>query len=58
MVRGVAPSPVDARDEGQIRAANSVNRELILLYWDIGKAIVERQKNTQVGRPGYGPSLP
>ncbi|HOY64392.1 MAG TPA: PDDEXK nuclease domain-containing protein [bacterium] len=28
----------------QIKAALSANRELILLYWDIGKTIVERQK--------------
>lgn len=27
----------------QIKAALSANRELILLYWDIGKSIVERQ---------------
>jgi len=33
----------------QLRAAVSVNRELILLYWDIGKIIVEAQ-NTK----GYG----
>ncbi|GEM_PF-1747268 len=29
----------------QIRAALASNRELIQLYWDIGKGIVERQKN-------------
>ena len=28
----------------QISAARSVNRELILLYWDIGREIVEKQK--------------
>lgn len=28
----------------QIKAATSVNRELIRLYWDIGKDIVERQE--------------
>ena len=33
----------------QLRAAVSVNRELILLYWDIGKVIVQAQ-NTK----GYG----
>ncbi len=27
----------------RVSAARSVNRELILLYWDIGQAIVERQ---------------
>ena len=28
----------------RISAARSVNRELILLYWDIGLSIVEKQK--------------
>jgi hypothetical protein len=28
----------------QIRAALSVNRELIQLYWDIGRAIVAKQR--------------
>ena len=36
----------------QVRATRSVNRELIRLYWDIGKAIVERQK-----RLGWGKSV-
>jgi predicted nuclease of restriction endonuclease-like (RecB) superfamily len=36
----------------QVRATRSVNRELIMLYWDIGKAIVERQK-----RLGWGKSV-
>ena len=35
----------------QLRAALSVNRELILLYWDLGKTIVEAQKTK-----GYGNS--
>ena len=30
---------------GQIKAAISANRELILLYWDIGRAIVDAQKD-------------
>ncbi len=30
--------------EAQIKAAISVNTELIKLYWDIGKAIVEKQE--------------
>jgi len=34
----------------QIRAVRSVNRELIKLYWDLGKAIVERQKRLGWGR--------
>ena len=29
--------------EGQLKAAISANRELILLYWDIGRQILERQ---------------
>jgi len=33
-------------------ASRSVNRELILLYWDIGRAIVERQR-----RLGWGESV-
>ncbi|MDO9537969.1 MAG: DUF1016 N-terminal domain-containing protein, partial [Thermoplasmata archaeon] len=28
----------------QVKAILSVNRELVQLYWDIGKAIVERQR--------------
>lgn len=28
----------------QIRAALAVNKELVLLYWQIGKEILERQK--------------
>jgi DUF1016 N-terminal domain len=35
----------------QIKAAISANRELILLYWDIGRAIVDAQKDK-----GYGVS--
>jgi predicted nuclease of restriction endonuclease-like (RecB) superfamily len=34
----------------QIKAALSANRELILLYWDIGRAIVEAQKNKGYGK--------
>jgi predicted nuclease of restriction endonuclease-like (RecB) superfamily len=34
----------------QIGAALSVNRELIQLYWDIGKAIVERQATESWGK--------
>jgi predicted nuclease of restriction endonuclease-like (RecB) superfamily len=34
----------------QLRAAVSVNRELILLYWDIGKTIVEAQKIKGYGK--------
>jgi hypothetical protein len=28
----------------RISAARSVNRDLILLYWDIGRGIVEKQE--------------
>ena len=34
----------------QLRAAVSVNRELILLYWDIGRTIVEAQKTKGYGK--------
>lgn len=33
----------------QVRAAVAVNRELIGLYWDIGRAIVERQQREEWG---------
>ena len=33
----------------QIRAALSVNRELLHLYWQIGRLLVERQKNSRWG---------
>jgi len=34
----------------QLRAAVSVNHELILLYWDIGKIIAEAQKTKGYGK--------
>ena len=34
----------------QVKAALSVNRELIALYWDIGEAIVQRQQTDGWGR--------
>ena len=34
----------------QLRAAVSVNRELILLYWDIGKVIVDAQETRGYGK--------
>ena len=34
----------------QLRAVVSVNRELILLYWDIGKIIAEAQKTKGYGK--------
>jgi len=30
--------------QAQVRAALSVNRELVLLYWHIGKEILQRQE--------------
>jgi predicted nuclease of restriction endonuclease-like (RecB) superfamily len=36
----------------RISAARALNRELILLYWDIGQAIVEKQKTL-----GWGESV-
>ncbi len=33
----------------QIKAALAVNSQLILLYWDLGKQIVEKQENTNWG---------
>ena len=35
--------------QSQIRASRAVNRELILLYWDIGAAIVEKQAAAKWG---------
>lgn len=34
----------------QVKAALSVNRELIALYWDIGRSIVERQRAESWGK--------
>jgi len=34
----------------RISAARAVNRDLILLYWDIGRAIVEKQEQLGWGR--------
>ena len=36
----------------RLSAARAVNRELILLYWDIGRAIVEKQETE-----GWGQSV-
>ena len=35
--------------QAQLRAALSVNRELIQLYWDIGRRIIERQVKERWG---------
>ena len=34
---------------GQIKAALSVNSQMIMLYWDLGKQIVEKQENAKWG---------
>ena len=38
----------------RISAARTVNRELILLYWDIGRGIVEKQEDLGWGKSGGG----
>lgn len=35
--------------DAQLSALKAVNKELITLYWDIGKSIVEKQKNEKWG---------
>ena len=35
-------------------AARAVSRELVLLYWDIGQGIVEKQRLGRLGRCGRG----
>jgi predicted nuclease of restriction endonuclease-like (RecB) superfamily len=50
---GYAHLLTDLKDRvraAQLRAAVSVNRELILLYWDIGKTIVGAQKTKGYGK--------
>jgi len=42
----------------QITAARAVNRELILLYWDIGRAIAEKQHTARWGIPLWNASPP
>ena len=46
----------------QVRASVAVNRELVLLYWGIGKEILARQQGRRVGDEGdrtvgKGPSV-
>ena len=33
----------------QIKAAIAVNSNLIMMYWDLGKQIIEKQENTKWG---------
>lgn len=35
--------------QSRLKATLAINRELILLYWQIGKEIIERQKQYQWG---------
>jgi len=35
--------------EAQIRAVVSVNKELVLLYWNIGDSLLKKQKNSEWG---------
>lgn len=51
-VKGYAQTLLDLKkkiQEAQIKATMSVNKELIKLYWHIGKTIVERQKESAWG---------
>ncbi len=62
MTEPAAPAPPDYSrfiaelkeriQSARVAAARAVNRELILLYWDIGRAIVEKQKAL-----GWGDSI-
>lgn len=36
-------------NEAQVKALRTVNRELVLLYWDLGKLVVEKQKKEKFG---------
>ena len=40
----VVIEPVASRRTAQVRAALAVNRELVLLYWSMGRDILSRQK--------------
>ena len=42
--RGFLSTMRDRIDAARLRAARTVNHELVLLYWDIGKAILEKQR--------------
>ena len=35
---------------GQIKASLSVNSQMIMLYWDLGRQIAEKQKKSQMGQ--------
>ena len=40
----------------QLRASLSVNRELVLLYWGIGRDILARQNRTRLGSQNHRPT--
>jgi len=37
---------VNTHEEAQLRASLTVNQELVLLYWHIGKDILARQRSS------------
>ncbi len=37
----------DRISSAQLKAATSVNKEMIMLYWDIGKSIIEKQEENK-----------
>jgi hypothetical protein len=41
----------------QIKAALSVNRELVLLYWQIGNDILTRQEQRRLGSKSHRPLI-
>jgi hypothetical protein len=41
----------------QLKAAVSVNRELVLLYWQIGNDILTRQEQRRLGGKGHRPLI-
>ena len=44
--------------QAQIKATLSANAEMILMYWDIGRMILERQKREGWGGCSHPSSLP
>jgi len=51
-LKGYAELLVDLKQRiqtAQVKASLSVNREMVLLYWQIGKAIVEKQQTEEWG---------
>ena len=41
----------------QIKAAIKVNTELLILYWNLGKQILDKQENTTWGEAIISPSF-